>query len=263
MAHLHEVRDTDPHFTIDQETMEITCASAVKPLKRGDHKTEKYSFRMPRYIEGHDMSLCNVVEVHYNNVKYDSTTRETKINSSFDEVEGFGISPDSEDAVTWSWLVKGDATQLDGNLDFCIRFACINGAEIEYQKFTEIYQSIPVGATIWNTEKVAMDYADVMQEWLEKVAENAGSTAKISEVELLAKNWVGDESPYSQVVSIDGVTKNSQVDLTPNVEQLDIFHHKDLTFVTENDGGIITVYAIGQKPTNDYTIQVTITEVSV
>lgn len=85
--------------------------------------------------------------------------------------------------------------------------------------------------------------------------------AKIGYVSLYADNWNGTESPYSQVVSIPGVTENSQVDLTPSVEQLSIFHHKDLAFVTENVGGTVTVYAIGQKPVNDYIIQVTITEV--
>ncbi len=68
---------------------------------------------------------------------------------------------------------------------------------------------------------------------------------------------------YSQVVQIDGVTENSQVDLTPSVEQLAVFHEKDLAFVTENVDGVVTVYAIGQKPPNNYTIQVTITEVRV
>ena len=86
-------------------------------------------------------------------------------------------------------------------------------------------------------------------------------TVRIGEVTLLASAWVGNASLYSQVVSIAGVTENSQVDLTPSVEQLVIFYEKDLAFVTENENGVVTVYAIGQKPTNDYTIQVTITEV--
>ena len=86
--------------------------------------------------------------------------------------------------------------------------------------------------------------------------------AMISEVTLLASKWIGDASPYSQVVNIDGVTENSQVDLTPDVDQLVIFYEKDLTFVTENENGVVTVYAIGQKPTNDYTIQAIITEVA-
>lgn len=87
--------------------------------------------------------------------------------------------------------------------------------------------------------------------------------AKIGWVTLLANAWIGENNIYRQVVEIEGVTENSQVDLTPNVEQLAVFYDKDLAFVTENYGGTVTVYAIGQKPTNDYTIQVTITEVEV
>lgn len=86
--------------------------------------------------------------------------------------------------------------------------------------------------------------------------------ARIGNVTILASAWVGTDSPYSQVVTVEGATENSQVDLTPSVEQLAIFHEKDLAFVTENEGGVVTVYAIGQKPENDYNIQVTITEVA-
>lgn len=95
------------------------------------------------------------------------------------------------------------------------------------------------------------------------VLESVSSPARIGYVTILADKWVGEESPYSQVITVEGVTENSQVDLTPSVEQLSIFHHKDLAFVTENDGGVVTIYAIGQKPELDYTIQVTITEVTV
>lgn len=89
-----------------------------------------------------------------------------------------------------------------------------------------------------------------------------GNLPKIGEVTLLASAWVGEDNLYHQVVEIEGVTENSQVDLTPDVQQLAIFYNKDLAFVTENEGGVVTVYAIGQKPINDYTIQVTITEVA-
>lgn len=91
----------------------------------------------------------------------------------------------------------------------------------------------------------------------------SGANVIIGDVELLAANWEGSNNLYSQVVDIAGVTEHSQVDLTPNVAQLAVFYNKDLAFVTENDGGVVTVYAIGQKPENDYTIQVTITEVAV
>ena len=91
----------------------------------------------------------------------------------------------------------------------------------------------------------------------------AGSLVTIGTVTLTAAKWVGNDSPYSQVVQVAGATENSQVDLKPSVEQLAIFHDKDLAFVTENEDGVVTVYAIGDKPTNDYTMQVSITEVNV
>lgn len=105
-----------------------------------------------------------------------------------------------------------------------------------------------------------------MQKIADEVAKNItveAASARISNVTILASKWVGNASPYSQVVTVEGATENSQVDLTPSVEQLAIFYQKDLAFVTENEDGVVTVYAIGQKPENDYTIQVTITEVNV
>ena len=86
-----------------------------------------------------------------------------------------------------------------------------------------------------------------------------------SSVTLKAANWtkVADNRWY-QVVTVQNatITPNSKVDLQPSAEQLAIFYEKDLTFVTENDDGVISVFCIGQAPTNDYTIQTTIMEVS-
>lgn len=87
------------------------------------------------------------------------------------------------------------------------------------------------------------------------------SAAYISSVTLSASKWTGSDNLYSQVVSINGVTENSKVDLNPSVGQLAVFYQKDIAFVTENEDGVVTVYCIGQKPTADYTMQVTITEV--
>lgn len=89
----------------------------------------------------------------------------------------------------------------------------------------------------------------------------SGTAARVATVNLLANGWQGAASPYSQIVTIAGVTPYSQVDLTPSIEQLAIFHDKDLAFVTENEDGVVTVYALGDKPQNDYAMQVTITEV--
>ena len=99
---------------------------------------------------------------------------------------------------------------------------------------------------------------------LQLVAEMLTSTqARIANVSLLASAWEGEGSLYSQIVAIDGVTPYSKVDLLPSVQQLAIFHNKDVAFVTENEDGVVTVYAIGVKPTQNYTMQAQITEVAV
>ena len=95
-------------------------------------------------------------------------------------------------------------------------------------------------------------------------SESASQKAsRITEITLLASAWTGENSPYSQVVTIDGITKYSKVDLLPSVEQLEIFHNKDLTFTTKNVDGVVTVYAVGEKPLLDYTMQASISEVRV
>lgn len=88
-----------------------------------------------------------------------------------------------------------------------------------------------------------------------------GSAGKIGYIDLQASKWQGSESLYSQVVAIDGVTANSKVDINPSIEQLAIFHQKDIAFVAENVDGVVTVYCVGQKPTANYQMQITITEV--
>lgn len=104
--------------------------------------------------------------------------------------------------------------------------------------------------------------ANAIQEYLKENDLGVKSTERISEVTLLASAWVEEEkNKYSQIVTIEGITNTSQVDLTPSDEQLAIFREKDLTMTTKNLGGVVTVYAFGQKPLNDYTIQVNIKEV--
>lgn len=69
---------------------------------------------------------------------------------------------------------------------------------------------------------------------------------------------------YKQVVTVDNasITANSKIDLNPTPAMLASFHEKDVTFVAENDDGVVTVYCVGQKPKNTYTkIPVTVTEV--
>ena len=95
--------------------------------------------------------------------------------------------------------------------------------------------------------------------------ENADNKKTVGSVTLLSANWKGDESPYYQNdVKIEGIniTPYSKVNLQPSAEQLNIFHDKDIAFVTENEDGCVTVYVLGDMPRLDYTMQVTVEEVN-
>ena len=68
---------------------------------------------------------------------------------------------------------------------------------------------------------------------------------------------------YYQSVTVKNavITPNSKIDLQPSPEQLAVFAHKDLTFTAINRGGNVRVCVVGQRPTQEYTMQVTVTEV--
>ena len=120
--------------------------------------------------------------------------------------------------------------------------------------------------TVANDANAWMDLEYVMdaKSYIDRLVITAGSTARLANITLLASAWTTQaDGLHSQVVSVPGVTEYSKVDLLPSVEQLAIFHNKDVAFVTENEDGVVTVFAIGDKPILDYTMQAQITEVVV
>ena len=90
---------------------------------------------------------------------------------------------------------------------------------------------------------------------------SGGAAVKLTRIKLPLAGWKGAISPFFQVVEVEGVSVNSKVDLQPDPAQLEQFRCCDLAFVAENDGGTVTVYAIGDKPSSDCTLQATVTEV--
>ena len=81
---------------------------------------------------------------------------------------------------------------------------------------------------------------------------------------VLDENEEAIPNRFYQPVTVNNaiITPNSKVDLQPSPEDLAIFHEKDLTFTAINSEGNIRVCVIGQRPTQEYTMQVTVTEVA-
>lgn len=167
MAHLHGIVDMDKHFVIDAETREITNQSNKITLMQHDHNSERFTFQIPKIVDGHDMSLCNLVQVHYLNVD-SSATRAT--NAGVYDVEDLQISPDDEDVVIGSWLISSNATKYVGELNFIIRFLCVADDEtVEYAWNTAIFTGISVGKGINNTAAIAEKYADILAQWQARI----------------------------------------------------------------------------------------------
>lgn len=74
-------------------------------------------------------------------------------------------------------------------------------------------------------------------------------------------NWKGAASPYSQTVEIGGLSVNSKVDIQLSADQIEKLNKQRIAFTAENKGGVVTLYAVGEKPAADCTFQATLTEI--
>ena len=164
MSHRKGIYDTDLHFVIDPVTRTIRNESGKVTIIQYDHNSERFTFEVPRYIDGHDMAECNRVEVHYNNIATGQT------NKGLYEVTDLQVSPDDSRYVTCSWLISQNATRLVGRLAFVVRFECVKlegeeVGEVDYAWNTSPYGEIKIVSGIYNTEEVVYEYADVLAQW--------------------------------------------------------------------------------------------------
>lgn len=161
----HSLYDTDTHFTIEPATRALKNVSMVKTaVIQHDHNSERFTFEIPRRIEGHDMSLCDLIEVHYTNIDA-QTKAESK---GVYVVKDMQISKDDDEIVILSWLISKNATMYVGSLNFLVRFCCLKDedpTEVIYAWNTAMYTGISVSTGINNGEAVAEKYLDVLQEW--------------------------------------------------------------------------------------------------
>ena len=165
MAHKHSVYDTDAHFSINPFTRAIKNESTSKvAVIQHDHNSERFTFEIPRRVDGHDMSVCDRVEVHYINM--DSTNAEN-ISADIYEVDDLQVSPDDSGFVICSWLLSQNATKYAGSLNFLVRFICLADDEtVAYAWHTAVFTGISVSSGILNNaEEIIEPFPDVLAQW--------------------------------------------------------------------------------------------------
>lgn len=177
--HLHEMRDTDKHFIIDPVTRAITNANATKnKLIQFDHNSEIFTFEIPQYVDGHDMNKCDKVEIHYINI--DGKTKEqskdlfnAKAAAKTDSDLVFNLE---DGKLLFCWKISGNATKYAGSLNFLACFSCIDDAGvITYKWHTDIFKGIIISDGLSNTEAVAEQYSDVLEQWKKELENASGS----------------------------------------------------------------------------------------
>ena len=167
----HSVYDTDTHFSIDPATRALNNEALQKTsLIQNDHNCERFTFELPRTIEGHDMSKCDIVQVHYINIDAQTKAQSKGVY----EVTDMQISPDGDDVVICSWLIPQTATKYVGSLSFLLRFCCIadDGKTLHYVWHTAIYSGISVSNGIYNGEIVSEEFPEILREWQKELHNN-------------------------------------------------------------------------------------------
>ena len=168
MAHTHPVVDSDSRFVINSTTRVISTTSDKLELIQGDHQSERITFEIPKIVEGHDMSLCDRIEIHYINIdkRTSATSRDVYI---ADDVAIDG------DKLTFSWLISGNATKYYGRLNFIILFECLDpDGNYTYKWNTEICKLLTIGEGISNTSAVIEDHSDILEKFRNEILEEAG-----------------------------------------------------------------------------------------
>ena len=245
MEHNHVVYDSDVHFLIDPTTRKIRTETSRKTtVIQFDHNSERFTFDIPRYIEGHDMSKCNKVEVHYLNV--DAKTKEEKRGVYVSD--DLAISETDSSVVSCSWLISSNATQLVGSLNFIVRFCCVEGGVVTYAWNTAV-ASVAVSAGIDGGDFVAAEYADVLETWKAELF-NAGyinaSTMQSNIADLNAALNVERKRIDSFVALKDGST-------TGDAELQDI--RVGANGVTYDSAGAAVRWQLGNKTDNATSIK--------
>ena len=146
MAHKHSIYDTDNHFIVNPITRMISTLSKKTKLMRYDHNSERFTFQVPRYIEGHDMSLCDKISIEFSNYAQDGFG----LSSGSYTVTDMQISPDSDDVIIFSWLISSEATEYAGDLSFGIGFVCTTNSVVDYAWHTDAFNDIKIHEGVHN-----------------------------------------------------------------------------------------------------------------
>lgn len=157
--------DADEHFIINTTTRMISSESNKKlTLMQYDKKSERYSFDIDKIIDGHDLTKCNRVQIHFTNIGSNRLH-----NDGTYPVNDVHVNSSDANKLTFTWLIGEEATQYSGILSFLVTFECVNGDEILYRWSSSIYESIKISVGKNNNNTIFELYSDELLKWQNKM----------------------------------------------------------------------------------------------
>lgn len=175
MTHEHLLQDDDSLLFIDPNTRNISSANGGEiTLMQYDHNSEKITFVIPRMIDGHDMSLCNRVRIHYVNESNGTSSGARSKNSGLYLVRELLPFNDDPDQLIFDWVISQNATLLAGSIKIQIEFIC-DDPEIEnkilYAWRTNIYSEIVILPGLDAANEVVEQYPDALERYKSEIKE--------------------------------------------------------------------------------------------
>ena len=159
MSHTNKIKDTETHFVIDPLSRVITNSLSVNnTIVQYDHNSERFTFEMPRYVDGHDMLESTIVRIHYRN---SASTGLMKTNGIYTP-DDLAVSDEDENTITFSWLLSSATSQYIGFLYFSVQFLCLEDETIVYAWNTSIYKDVVIAESINNSEEVVAEINDAL-----------------------------------------------------------------------------------------------------
>lgn len=234
MPHRNKIIDADAHFVVNAITRQIENKTPSKiTLMQNDHNSERFTFSVPRYIEGHDMLEVSKAEVHFLNG--DSV--------GIYGMKDLAIDPKDENKVICSWLLANNATKNVGLLDFSLKFTCFDddGITPNYVWNTVIFSGISISKSLDNSGTVAEDNVDVLEQWrqefIQKEEKNtAGGVAGLDENGKISADQIPAGSGGGGSITVDDKFDIDSTNPIQNKVVANFVETAVMVFNIENEG---------------------------
>lgn len=230
--HEHSIYSSSVDFIIDPESRLITNTRSKIKLAQYDHLSTTFAFECPRYVNGHDMSLCDKVYVYYVNAGRD----ESQISDGVYKTKDLIVSKHDPSKINFSWPVSGDATEYAGKLSFIVRFSCHNeNSDYAYIWNTAEHSTIFILSGYDGGEIIVERHLDILDMFDKRIS-------KFESVEVI-KSVNGAKPDENGNVTVSVMPDDlEQLSMLIKTDLLPAVHDTSEAILTDENGNIILRY---------------------